>query len=450
VDKYTRLLGEASAAAKTAREIAQKADGAGREMTSDERAEFDAKFAEATAKKAQADTAKKDADVLAQAKELADLVGLPTDAKSDLDAMGRDAERIVVAKSLGRQVTEAKAFRALLDGFKQSDGSIRVPEKARVQSDAIPFETLIARKSLFTGGSATSGGAFVVKDRTDIVEMLGRRELTIRDLVAVRRTTSDTVEYVTQTSHTNAAAPVAEATSSAAPTTGASSGAALTLNANGGYKPEGSWAFAVQSTSVKTIAEWVPATKRALADVAQLEGLINDELVADLAETEETEILTGDGSGQHLTGILNTSGIQTTAAVTTNDATWFASFRTAKRLARTVGRVNANGVVLNPTDAQRVDTSKDSQNRFYGNGPFGMGPNTLWGMPIVESEAITAGTALVGDFSKAVLWDREQASVTMTDSHADFFIRNLVAILAEERVAFAVTRPTAFVTVTGL
>jgi HK97 family phage major capsid protein len=66
-------------------------------------------------------------------------------------------------------------------------------------------------------------------------------------------------------------------------------------------------------------------------------------------------------------------------------------------------------------------------------------------MPVVESEAITAGTALVGDFSKAVLWDREQASVTMTDSHADFFIRNLVAILAEERVAFAVTRPKAFV-----
>jgi hypothetical protein len=33
----------------------------------------------------------------------------------------------------------------------------------------------------------------------------------------------------------------------------------------------------------------------------------------------------------------------------------------------------------------------------------------------------------------------------MTDSHADFFIRNMVAILAEERIAFGVTRPTAFV-----
>ena len=60
----------------------------------------------------------------------------------------------------------------------------------------------------------------------------------------------------------------------------------VTLNAGGGYKPEGAWAFAVVTAVVKTIAEWVPVTKRALADVAQLEGLINDELSADIAATE--------------------------------------------------------------------------------------------------------------------------------------------------------------------
>ena len=67
------------------------------------------------------------------------------------------------------------------------------------------------------------------------------------------------------------------------------------------------------------------------------------------------------------------------------------------------------------------------------------------GIPVVESESQAEGVGLLGDFAKAVLWDREQTTVTMTDSHADFFIRNLVAILAEERLAFGVTRPTAFV-----
>lgn len=442
--KLNELESAARKALADAKAIAEKAvaDG-GREMTETERTEFEAAMTKGRDLVAQVKTAKADAAVLAEASDLAALLG--PEAEADVKAQegfGGD-QRNLGRKSLGQRVTESAAFKAMVAPFTKSDGGVYIPERARVASDPIGF------KALFTGGSDTSGGAFVVNERTDIVEMLGRRELKIRDLVSVRRTTSDTVEYVTQTSHTNAAAPVAEATSSASPTTGASSGAALTLDANGGYKPEGAWAFAVQSTTVKTIAEWVPATKRAVADVAQLEGLINDELVADLQETEEAQILGGSGSGQNLLGILN-SGIQTQAATTTNDATWFASYRQAMTKVNVVGRATVTGIVVNPAQAEKIDTAKDAQNRFYGVGPFGLGPRSLWGAPVVVSEAITAGTALVGDFSKAVLWDREQASVTMTDSHADFFIRNLLAILAEERVAFAVTRPNAFCTVTGL
>jgi HK97 family phage major capsid protein len=448
LSKHNRLLGEAAVAAKAAREIAEKAEADnGREMTADERKEFDAKFAQAVELKKQADAAKADEAVMAQAKELAELIGMPNASKDDLDAQLRDPERKQASKSLGQIVTSSAAFKSLTEPWRQSDGSLRVPEKARVQSDSINFPTLIGQKSLFVGGSQTSAGAFVTPERTDILEMLGRRVLTLRDLVSVRRTGSDTVEYVTQTSHTNAAAPVAEATSSAAPTTGASAGAALTLDPNGGYKPEGAWAFAEATATVKTIAEWVPATKRALADVAQLEGLINDELVADLKETEETQMLSGSGTGQNLLGIYNTSGIQTQAKSSDSipDA-----IRKAITKARTVGRVAPSAILLNPADMEKVDLLKDTTGQYLGSGPFSGYVRTMWGVPLVESEAATAGTGLVGDFSKAVLWDREQASVTMTDSHADFFIRNLVAILAEERVAFGVTRPSAFVTVTGL
>jgi HK97 family phage major capsid protein len=110
-----------------------------------------------------------------------------------------------------------------------------------------------------------------------------------------------------------------------------------------------------------------------------------------------------------------------------------------------VGRVNPTALVLNPADAERIDLAKDGEDRYYYGGPQAIGQRTIWGIPVVESETQTEGTGLLGDFSKAVLWDREQTTVTMTDSHADFFVRNLVAILAEERLAFGVTRPTAFV-----
>ncbi len=436
--KYNRLLGEASAAAKAAREIAEKADAEGREMTADERSQFEAKFTEATQKKADADVAKKDADVLAQAKDLAELVGDPEGAKGDLDAQGRDGgDTRRRAKSLGLQVVESKQYKALLDSFPGG----RIPEKSRVQSDPIGV------KALITGTSDTSGGAFVVPEQTNIVEMLGRRALAIRNVISVRRTGSDAVEYVRQTSHTNAAAPVAEAANADPGTITGPAGGPYTQAAGSGQKPEGAWAFQRDTAVVKTIAEWVPATKRALSDVAALEGLINDELEADLAEAEETQIVSGSGAGENLRGIFNTSGTQAQAF----DADIFRTTRKALTKVRTVGRAVPNGIGLNPTDVETIDLARDNSGatagtgQFLGGGPFAMGPRTLWGVPIVESEAIPVGQAVVADWTKAVLWDREQASVTVSDSHADFFTRNLVAILGEERVAFAVTRPTAFV-----
>ncbi|WP_396902496.1 phage major capsid protein [Mycolicibacterium sp.] len=420
-----------------AREIIEaNADKDPHDWSEDDRKAYDEALAKGRDKLEEIKVAKADLAVIDSAKSLADEIGLPESAKGDLDALGNRPVRERV-KALGLQVVESPEFKAMMAPF----GGGRIPEKQRIQSDPISI------KGLFVGGTDTSAGAFVVNEQTGIVEMLGRKELKIRDLISVRRTGSDTVEYVEQTSHTNAAAVVPEATSSAAPTLPAldgnplAAGASLVNNPNGGYKPEGSWAFVRRTATVKTIAEWVPATKRALADVASLEGLINDELRKDVAEAEEAQILNGDGTGENFTGIRNWSGIQTQAF----DTDIFRTVRKAITKARTVGRVNPNGILVSPATAEIIDLAKDGESRYYYGGPFSMGPRTLWGVPVVESESQADTDVLVGDFSKAVFWDREETTVTISDSHADFFIRNMVAILGEERGAFALTRPKAVV-----
>ena len=417
--RITMLKERAEAESKTAREISQKASDAGRDMTEDERHTYDTSMKVLHEVLGGIKAVKADEVVMAEAKYFADSVGV-----------AEKAEIKSRVRSLGLTVVDSPEFKSMLGSFPEG----RIPSKGRVQSASISV------KSVFTGASSTSAGAFVVNDRTDIVEMLGRKPLTVRDLVSKRRTTSDAVEFVRQSSHTNNAAVVAEATSAAGPTVVSG---VLTNNAGAGLKPEGAWAFEVVTANVKTIAEFVPVTKRALADVAQLEGLINDELAADIAEAEEGQILNGNGSGENFTGITATSGIQTQAFSTD----LFETVRKGVTKLRTVGRVNPTALVLNPSDAEAIDLTKDAQDRYYYGGPSVVGQRTLWGVPVVESETQTAGGGLLGDFSKAVLWDREQTTVTMTDSHADFFIRNLVAILAEERLAFGVTRPTAFCTV---
>lgn len=427
--RIARLKGEAEAAVKSMKLIATKADEEARDLTEDEQAEFDKYKTQAEELVKNLEAARHDVEVISAAETLAKQVGA-----EPVEEPTSDDTTKAKAQSLGLQVVGSAQFKSAMAPYK---GAGQVPERSRFQTDPIGI------KGLFVGASPTSGGAFVTPEQTGIVEMLGRKELTIRNLVSVRRTGSDTVEYVAQTAHTNAAAAVPEATSSAAPTAPASGGGALIPNAGGGYKPEGSWAFERKTAVVKTIAEWVPATKRALADVAALEGLINDELRADITEKEEQQILNGTGAGEDLTGINATSGIQTQAFV--DDL--FTSVRKAITKVRTIGRVAPTAIVVSPEDAELIDLAKDGENRYYYGGPFAFGNRTLWGVPVVESESQPSGTATLGDYSKAVLWDREQTTVTVTDSHADFFIRNMIAILAEERVAFAVTRPSAFVKV---
>ncbi|WP_204519789.1 phage major capsid protein [Actinomyces procaprae] len=421
MDKLTMLKDAAAKAAQDAQDIAQKAVDERRDLTDAEQNDYKASMAKAAELLEQAKAVKKDNDLLAEVKAFAsELGGVKTE---DIDLTGTVSNTLSQRENIGATFVKSDAYQALIKTF----GS-RIPERAQIQTPPV------AVKSLFTGAGDTSAGAFVVPEDSGIIEMLGRRPLTLRDVISRRRTSSDVVEYVRQTAHTNAAAPVPEATTAEAPTADIVAG---------GYKPEGSWAFERVSTAVKTIAEWVPATNRALADAKQLEDLINAELAADLAETEETQMLSGDGAGENLTGILSTSGIQQQAY----DTDIFTSVRRAITKARTVGRVAPNAIMLSPVDVETIDLAREngSTGKFLGAGPFAMGPRTLWGLPILESEAIAEGTGLVGDFTKAVLWDREQTTIAVSNSHADFFIRNLVAILAEERLAFGVTRPAAFV-----
>jgi HK97 family phage major capsid protein len=72
----------------------------------------------------------------------------------------------------------------------------------------------------------------------------------------------------------------------------------------------------------------------------------------------------------------------------------------------------------------------------------------MWGLPLVQSENIADNTALVGDGTMAAVVDRRDAQIYTTDSHSDYFIRNLFVILAEERIAVVVFRPSAFAEVT--
>lgn len=320
-------------------------------------------------------------------------------------------------KSVGQRVIEHGEMSAYLKKF---EGGFGMTAHTQINSPKVDVKTLI------TGASSTSAGPLVNQDRKPLVDLFYERPLTVRDLVTVGETGSDTVEYARLTSVTNNAAPVAEATA-----TGDGSGA----------KPESAMVWALISETVKTIAHWVPASNRAMQDAAQLRTYIDNFLRYGIDEELEDQMLTGNGSGQNFDGVLHVSGT-TAQAFDTNILT---TTRKARTKVRTVGRAKPTAWVMHPNDWQAIDLLQDNEGRYYYGGPARPGSPVLWGLPVVESEGMTEGFTVVADWKLAILWDRLQTLISMTNSHADFFVRNLIAILAEMRAAFGIIRPSAFV-----
>lgn len=400
-----------------------------RELTEDERKQFEGLVADGKEIQAQI---KRLEDDEALEKQVLDLgAGLPPDGKP---AGGQMPDpRIARRKTIGEQFVENEHWTAW---YKQVAPSGVLPDGLqKFTSPGVWYKDLlrrVGRKDLVTGVSDTSAGAFVQTDYTGIYESLGHAPFVILDLLTRRTTVSDLVEFVRQTQRITEATPTAEANVTEY------SGATGEVS---GEKPEAAMAFEIVRESVKSLPVWIPATKRALADASEVRSLIDQNLRDNLIEELENQIITGNGVGENFTGILNTAGILVQA--------WNTDVLTTTRQAMTTievtGLAKPTAWLFHPADWETIDLMVDLQGRYYFGGPLAMGTRTLWGLPVVTSQAMTQGTGLLGDFRKAILWDRESATISVSDSHADFFIRNMVAILAELRAALGIIRPSAFV-----
>jgi HK97 family phage major capsid protein len=156
-------------------------------------------------------------------------------------------------------------------------------------------------------------------------------------------------------------------------------------------------------------------------------------------------MISGDGMGANLTGITNMSGISTLAFTTNNLVTTRKAITMAQK---SPIFVQPTAYLFSPDDAEGLDLATDNEQRYYYGGPSQTGQPRLWGKPVIVSQAVQSGTVWTGDLSTVVLADLQEAQMYVTDSHSDWFTRNLLAILAELRVLFFALRPAALIEVT--
>lgn len=308
-------------------------------------------------------------------------------------------------KSAGELFANDEKVKSFLAG-DPSSGKVDVRMKATLTS--------------LTTDAAGSVGDAIANTRLPGLLALPQRRLTVRDLLSQGQMDGNTLEYVKETGFVNNAAPVAESAA----------------------KPSSDMKLDLVTTSAKVIAHWMKASKQVLSDVSQLRSIIDQRLLYGLAYVEEAQLLNGDGTGQNLNGIIPQATAYT-APITLTSPTSIDMIR-LMMLQAALAEYPATGIVLHPSDWAWIETLKDTTGRYIIGNPQGTINPTLWGLPVVATQAMTVDKVLVGAFKLgAQVFDRWDARVE-TGFVNDDFTKNLVTILAEERLALAVYRPEAF------
>lgn len=310
-------------------------------------------------------------------------------------------------KTLGQTVVENEA----VTGFKTNFKGV-----ATVQVGSI--------HAAITGNTG-SAGDLVQPHRVAGIIAPPQQRLFIRDLLNWGPVATSDVEYVRETGFSNNADVVGEN-----PVAG---------------KPQSDITFELDSAKITTIAHWIRASKQVLADVPMLQAYIDGRLLYGLKLKEEAQLLKGSGVGANLLGILTQAAPYANPGVVVQNETMLDRLRIAM-LQSELAEYTADGIVLNPIDWTQIELTKTTDNAYLFATPHGLAAPGLWGRPVVSTKSQDAGDFLTGAFQLGAQgWDREDASVSVSNSDGDNFTKNMVTILVEERVGLTVFRPEAFV-----
>ncbi|MBA2434875.1 MAG: phage major capsid protein [Pyrinomonadaceae bacterium] len=272
-----------------------------------------------------------------------------------------------------------------------------------------------------------SGTTLSNVDQTQTIIPFTVERLTIADLFSQGTTTGSSVRFATETGFENTSSAVAESAT----------------------KPEISLELSPTDAPVKKLAGYVRCSQELIEDVTAAQSFIDMRLRFAIEEREEQQLLSGSGAGANLLGLLNVSGIGSQAYSNSPADT----IRKGMTTVRIASKMPATAVVLHPTDLENLQLAKDANGQYLVGNIFAQNEMgqlvrtpSIFGLPIVETTAATAGAAIIGAFKPcAWLWRRSGVSLSASREEGTNFITNMITILAEERLASGIVIPSGFV-----
>jgi len=369
-----------------------------------------------------ADSADAVLKVRAWNKEIEDLYDAAKEL-ADLEAIGSNLGQMPGDLEIPRHPEPARAKRENLGELICSHENYRDYVDNRV-SRAFQVEGFGIREikaTLFETGAGWDPEDIRIGRVVDAVT----RPIQVLDIIPVGQTSMSTVLYMLETTRTHAAAEVAE----------------------GAQYAESTFVYAEQSSEVRKVGDSLPYTDEQLEDVPMMQSRLNQRLTFGVRQRLDNQVIQGNGTPPNLRGVMNVVGIQTQAKGT--DPVPDAIYKALTKV-RVTGRSFPDFTLLHQNDWQTIRLLKTADGIYIWGSPADAGPDRIWGLPVVQSDVLTEGTGIVGDFGNhSMIFERRGIDVQVGYVD-DQFIKGTKTIRADLRAAFVVFRPAAFATVTGI
>lgn len=335
---------------------------------------------------------------------------LPTSGRKEAED-----ERIWSMHEVSRHIT--REHKDAIEAWARGDiGHQVLVEKAGIES-------LLGYKATMT----TSAGFPPESTRIGATVDIPLQPIRVIDIMPRGNTSQNSVVYMQQSVRTAGAAEVAEA----------------------GLPGESTLTWTEASVAVVEIADSIPVTNIQLEDAPQVASIIEQQLGEQVRARLDGQVLNGNGTAPNLRGILNTTGILTQAKGV--DPVFDAIHKAVTNIRTGAQKALATHVLMHPADWQTLRLTQTADGAYVLGSPADTATPRIWGLPVVQTEQLTAGTALVGEFTarSVMLFTRRGLTVSSGLSNDDF-LRGKKTLRASLRGALAVFRPAAFSTVTGL
>jgi len=242
------------------------------------------------------------------------------------------------------------------------------------------------------------------------------------DFVSRGNTNSDTISWVERSARTANAAAVAE----------------------GAAYAQSDMTYIQRTAPVERVGHYIKVQNKSLDDWEYLMSEINLELFTGLERILESYVYNGTGNTPVLQGIADTGIAQaySVAALANTIVTpnHFDALRAAYAQLM-VANYRPNAIFVNPVDGAAMDMPKNADG-IYVLPPFIAADRTyVKGIPIYETNLVTAGDFLIGDFSKDTLFMRKGITIEIFDQNENDVLYDRKTITAHVRACNRIKQP---------